>query len=385
MSKVNKDKLVICTTVPDTILYILKGQPKYLKQYFDVFVITCKSEKNKLISESEGVMVYEVAFKRNINLPFDFFALIQVIILLFRIRPQIVHSYTPKAGLLSMLSAFLLRIPVRIHTFTGLIFPSQIGFKKSILIIMDKLICLSSTKIIPEGLGVKKDLVAYKISKKNLEIIGNGNISGVDTKFFSNTEINYDDAIIKLKINPDFLVNKFVYCFIGRLNIDKGINELFDAFVTLPENTCLLIAGDIDKEGKAISMELINKLKNNKRILCLGFIEDVRLVLKISNVIILPSYREGFPNVLLQSLSMRVPAIATNINGCNEIIINNFNGWLVEPRNHIELAKKMYFTYTITEDYFEKIRNNCRRSIVERYEQTIYRKELVLMYKNLMH
>jgi glycosyltransferase involved in cell wall biosynthesis len=384
MSKVNKDKLVICTTVPDTILYILKGQPKYLKQYFDVVIITCKSEKNKLISENEGVIVYEVAFKRNINLLFDFLALIQVIILLFRIRPKIVHSYTPKAGLISMLSAFLLRVPVRIHTFTGLIFPNQIGFKKAILILMDKIICLSSTKIIPEGLGVKRDLVSYKISKKNLEIIGNGNISGVDTSFFSHTEINYEDAISKLGINPDFLANKFIYCFIGRLNVDKGINELFYAFITLPQNACLLIAGDLDKEGNAISMELINKLKDNKRILYLGFVEDVRLVLKLSNVLVLPSYREGFPNVLLQSLSMRVPAIATNISGCNEIIINNFNGWLIEPKNHIELAKKMYFTYTIAESYFEKIRDNSRTSIVERYEQSYFRKELVSMYENLI-
>ncbi len=384
MSKVNKDKLVICTTVPDTILYILKGQPKYLKQYFDVIIITSKSVKSKLISEKEGVIVYEVAFKRNINFLFDILSLIQVAILLFRIRPKIIHSYTPKAGLISMLSAFILRVPVRIHTFTGLIFPNQIGFKKAILILMDKLICLCSTKIIPEGLGVKKDLVSYNISRKNLEIIGNGNISGVNTSFFSSMEINYEDAIIKLGINPDLLANKFVYCFIGRLNVDKGLNELFDAFVSLPHNTCLLIAGDLDKGGNSISMELINKLKTNSRILCLGFVEDVRLVLKLSNVLVLPSYREGFPNVLLQSLSMRVPAIATNISGCNEIIINNFNGWLIEPKNHIELAKKMYFTYTIAENYFEKIRDNSRTSIVERYEQSYFRKELVSMYNNLI-
>jgi glycosyltransferase involved in cell wall biosynthesis len=287
----SKEKLVICTTVPDTILYILKGQPKYLNQYFEVFIITSKSEKNKIISNNEGIRVYEVAFKRNINLVFDLFALIQMIFLLIQIKPRIIHSYTPKAGLITMLSSWLVMVPIRIHTFTGLIFPNKKGIKKRILILMDRLICLCSTKIIPEGLGVKNDLISYNISKKDLDIIGNGNISGVDTSFFTDNEIKFEDAINKLNIDYEFLSNKFVYSFIGRLNVDKGLNELFEAFNSLPQNTCLLIAGELDKEGNSISLDLYRKLKNNQRIICLGFVEDIRLVLKLTNVLVLPSYR----------------------------------------------------------------------------------------------
>ncbi len=384
MANSKKEKLIICTTVPDTILYILKGQPQYLKSYFDVVIITGKSEKSKLISVREGVRVYEVPFKRNISLFFDLVTFIQMFFLMMRLKPKIVHSYTPKAGLIAMLSASLLLVPVRIHTFTGLIFPNQIGFKKILLIFMDRLICLCSTKVIPEGLGVKNDLVFYQITKKKLDIIGNGNISGVDTNYFSDSNLEYKDAVEKLGINSEFLLDKFVYSFIGRLNFDKGLNELFEAFIILPQHTCLLIAGDLDKDGNSISIELFNKLNNNGRIICLGFVEDVRLVLKITNVLVLPSYREGFPNVLLQSLSMRVPAIASNISGCNEILINNFNGWLIEPKNHIELAEKMYFTQKISDGDFEQIRNNSRASIIERYEQSCYRKELVSMYYKLI-
>jgi glycosyltransferase involved in cell wall biosynthesis len=383
MINTNKDKLVICTTVPDTILYILKGQPKYLNQYFEVFIITSKSEKNKIISNNEGIRVYEIAFKRNINLVFDLFALIQMIFLLMQIKPRIIHSYTPKAGLISMLSSWLVMVPIRIHTFTGLIFPNKKGIKKRILILMDRLICLCSTKIIPEGLGVKKDLISYNISKKDLDIIGNGNISGVDTSFFTDKEIKFEDAINKLNIDYEFLANKFVYSFIGRLNIDKGLNELFEAFNSLPQNTCLLIAGELDKEGNSISLDLYRKLKNNKRIICLGFVEDIRLVLKLTNVLVLPSYREGFPNVLLQSLSMGVPAIATNINGCNEIIIHNHNGWLVEPKNYNDLSKKMIFTKNINKDFFDKIKLNARESIIHKFEQSKYRGLLVKEYLTL--
>jgi glycosyltransferase involved in cell wall biosynthesis len=384
MNNVKKFNLVICTTVPDTILYILKGQPRYLNQYFNVVIITSKSEKNKVLAEQEGVIIYEVSFKRNINLFFDFVSLIQMIFLLLKINPHIVHSYTPKSGLISMLSACVVKVPVRIHTFTGLIFPNQIGIKKNILILMDRLICLCATKIIPEGHGIKSDLISNKITKKNLEIVGNGNIAGIDTSFFSDSEINYSNAIRELEINSDFLKDKFVYCFIGRLNVDKGLKELYDAFILSPQNSCLIIAGDLDIGGTPISNELFYELKNNKRILYLGFVKDVRLVLKLSNVLILPSYREGFPNVLLQSLSMKVPAIATNINGCNEILINNYNGWLIEPKNHIELSKIMCFTQSISDHDFEIIRFNSRTSIVERYEQSYYREKLLTMYNSFI-
>jgi glycosyltransferase involved in cell wall biosynthesis len=380
-----KYKLVICTTVPDTILYILNGQPRFLNQYFDVVIITNKSVKNRSLTDYEGVIIYELKFKRNINLLKDLKSLIQMIFLLLRIRPDIVHSYTPKAGLITMLSAWIVMVPIRIHTFTGLVFPHQKGLKKKLLIFIDRLICFCSTKIIPEGLGVKSDLISYSITKKNLEIIGNGNISGVNTAFFSSTAINYEFALESLGIKADYLFNKFVYCFVGRLNVDKGLSELYDAFIDLPENTILLIAGDLDNEGSPISADLYNKLISNKRIIYLGFINDVRLVLKLSNVLVLPSYREGFPNVLLQSLSMRVPAIATNISGCNEIIFNNLNGWLVEPKNHKALADKMLFTFTVSKKCFEKIKDYSRLSIIERYEQSYYREELLTMYNNLIN
>lgn len=379
-----KSKLVICTTVPDTILYILKGQPKYLNQYFDVVIITSYSEKCKNIIDNEHVKLYNVAFKRNINILFDFIALIQMIILLFKIKPQIIHSYTPKAGLLSMLSAWILNVPVRIHTFTGLIFPYQIGFKKQLLIFLDKIICLCSTKIIPEGNGVKNDLITYGITSKKLNLIGNGNISGIDSKYFSESELDYNASLNKLGIKNDFIKDKFVYCFIGRLNVDKGLNDLYDAFVTLPQNTCLLIAGELDKGGNSISKDLYNKMKNNNRIILLGFVDDVRLVLKLSKILVLPSYREGFPNVLLQSLAMKVPAIATNINGCNEIIIDNHNGWLIEANDFQELANKMKFTSKIEHNYFEEIKNIARETITSRFEQSKYRMLLVNEYFNLL-
>lgn len=385
MIKSCKEKLVICTTVPDTILYILKGQPKYLKQYFDVVIITSYSGHNENIIELENVSIYNVAFKRNINLLYDILALFQMILLLSKIKPQIIHSYTPKAGLISMFSSWIVRIPVRIHTFTGLIFPYQSGLKKRLLIEIDRLICFCATKIIPEGQGVKNDLISFGITNKRLDIIGNGNISGVDIAHFSTNSVDYKVALEKLGISSDLIRDKFVYCFIGRLNFDKGLSELYEAFVTLPESAFLLIAGDLDKEGSSIPIELYKKMKNHNRIILLGFVTDVRLVLKLAKVLVLPSYREGFPNVLLQSLSMKIPAIATNINGCNEIIIDNYNGWLVEPKSAKDLADKMSFMLKIESISFDKIKENSRESISSRFEQSEYRRLLVKEYLRLIN
>lgn len=383
MIKDKKNKLIICTTVPDTLLYILKGQPKYLSNYFEVIVITGRSKKNATFINNENIKLYEIYIKRNINIFFDFISLIQMIIILIRLKPLIVHSYTPKAGLITMISSWIIRIPIRIHTFTGLIFPSQIGIYKKLLVFIDKLICFCATKIIPEGLGVKNDLISNGITSKRLEIIGNGNIAGIDTSFFSDTLFTYKEALNRLGFSESILKEKFVYCFIGRLNVDKGLKELYEAFITLPTQAFLLIAGDLDTDGKSISSELLLKLRNNPRIIFLGFIEDVRLVLKISNVLVLPSYREGFPNVLLQSLSMKVPAIASNINGCNEIISNHKNGWLVEPHNYRDLADKMLFSSEIDYNSFDKIKEYARESIINRFEQSTYRISLLNEYYSL--
>ena len=382
-AKDEKVKLVICTTVPETILYILNGQPKYLSENYNIVIVTGKSVDCKLIRENEGVLVYEVPFRRNISLFYDLYAFVYLLGLFYRIKPDIVHSYTPKAGLISMLSSFFINVPVRVHTFTGLVFPSRFGFKRYVLVLMDKIICFCSNKVVAEGLGVKNDLTRFEITRKQIFIIGNGNISGVNTIFFSEQEVSRETAINKLLIDPLFLKDNVVYSFVGRLNIDKGLRELYEAFITLPANSCLLVAGSLDVNGSPISYELLNKIRSHERILYLGFVNDVRLVLKLTSVLVLPSYREGFPNILLQAGSMGVPSIASNINGCNEIVIDNWNGWLVKPMDCEDLKAKMLNVHSYSDSYLKIVKFNARNLVVNKFEQNFYRGQLTLFYKSL--
>src|SRR5690606_17912511 len=122
---------------------------------------------------------------RGINVFRDLYSLIMMVVLLLRLRPHAVHSYTPKAGLITMLASWLCFVPVRIHTFTGLIFPARTGLSRKILSMIDRFICVFASRVVPESEGVKKDLVNFSITKKPLELIGSGNIAGVDSEHFS--------------------------------------------------------------------------------------------------------------------------------------------------------------------------------------------------------
>lgn len=181
----NKQKILIVTTVPITFRTILCDQPRFLATYFDIALATSNDEGWQEIVSREGVAVYPVAMSRGISPLFDLLSIWAMIRVIRKFRPDLIHSYTPKAGLVAMLSGWLCSVPVRIHTFTGLIFPSQSGIKQKVLRWVDSLICALATEVVPEGEGVKRDLQAFGVTGKSLDVIGYGNIAGVDTKFYS--------------------------------------------------------------------------------------------------------------------------------------------------------------------------------------------------------
>lgn len=335
-----KAKLVIVTTVPITIKCILSKQPSFLAKYFDVSIISSPDVELQHILKSEDVLTYAVSMERGISPIKDIVSLLNMVKALRKLKPDIVHSYTPKAGLITMLAGFICRIPIRIHTFTGLVFPTSNCIKKRILIWMDMLICICATKIVPEGNGVKKDLMSYSITKKPLEVIGSGNIAGVDTSIFNKQAVINNGLHLHLIKQLDLPVNAMIFCFVGRFSPDKGFYELLTAFNTLPDDAHLLLVGEMD-ERLPLSNEITQTLNNHPRIHDIGWQNDVRPALAISNVLVLPSYREGFPNTPLQAGAMELPCIVTDVNGCNEIIKPNFNGWVIPVKNSDALAKAM--------------------------------------------
>lgn len=378
------NKIIRLSTVPISLNVLLKGQLKFLNNYYDVLAVSGKGPDLDQVEEREGVKTYSIEMERKIAPVKDFVSLLRLYFYFRKERPIIVHSITPKAGLLGMIAAKMAGVPIRIHTFTGLVFPSKTGLFQKILIAMDKLLCLCATAVYPEGQGVKNDLINYRITKKPLKIIGNGNVNGIDSEYFHSNLYTFEykaDERRKLGI----LENDFVFVFVGRLVKDKGINELITAFLKLEahyKKVKLLLVGPFENDLDPLNLETIKAIKESNNIVTVGFQNDVRPYYAISDSLVFPSYREGFPNVVMQAGAMELPSIVTNINGSNEIIAEGENGMVIPIKDSealFEAMKKML----IDIEYKNKFKANARKNIIMRYDQQFVWNSLLAEYKNL--
>lgn len=363
-----KPKLFRISTIPMSLNLLLKGQLRFLNEHFEVTAISGAGKDLDIVAEREGIKVHSIEMHRAISPWQDLKSLWQLYRYFKKEKPHIIHSITPKAGLLSMIAGRLAGIPVRMHTFTGLIFPNEERYMKNLLILMDKILCKCATKIIPEGEGVKNDLLKYNITNKPLEIIANGNVNGIDLDYFVNENVSEEE---KKNLREHLNIDKkdFIFIFIGRIGYEKGINELIDAFIHLQEdssfNAKLLLVGPLEKNHQ-ISSENILEIFNNENIHSVGYQENVRKYLAISDVLVFPSYREGFPNVVLEAVAMELPAIVTDINGSNEIVSNNLNGIIIPTKDSESLLnamKKIYFDSI----FLQNLKNNTRDSVVDKF------------------
>lgn len=373
-------KLIRTSTIPASLENLLKGQLKMLSKYYNVLAVSSPGDDMETIEEREGVRTIAIPMERRISLIKDFISLIRLIVLFAKERPDMVHSITPKAGLLSMLAAWITRVPVRMHTFTGLVFPTATGKMQKLLIAMDRLTCFCATHINPEGEGVKRDLVNYNITSKPLHIIANGNVNGIDLEYFDKTPEVVEKACSYKKEGT------FTFCFVGRMVRDKGINELVHSFLRLyqkDERVRLLLVGPFEKELDPVLPEVEEHILYHPGICYMGYQNDVRPFLVASDALVFPSYREGFPNVVIQAGAMGLPAIVTDINGCNEIVLPDLNGVIIPSKDEQALYESMkYFASHPVE--VERMAANARPLIASRYEQRIVWNALLDEYKSII-
>lgn len=360
---------------------LLKGQLSFLLKHYDVIAVSGYDDDLELVKNREKVAVKDIKMERQIA-PFqDLISLYKLYKFFKKEKPTIVHSITPKAGLLTMMAAKYAGVPLRIHTFTGLIFPSKKGFFQKLLIAMDKVLCWHATHIFPEGNGVKQDLEKYKITSKPLKIIANGNVNGIDVDYFNVENVTIEEKQ-KLKNELNILSEDFVFIFVGRLVGDKGINELVRAFSKLQTpNSKLLLVGPLENNLDPLLPETLKEINYNPNIISVGYQTDVRKYYAISNVLVFPSYREGFPNVVLQAGAMQLPSIVTNINGSNEIIKHNKNGLIIPVQNSDAIFVAMLTIMNQVD--INDMKKQARIMIENRYKQELVWEALLKEYKEL--
>ena len=387
-------KLVRISTVPISLNILLKGQLRFLNQFYDVTAVSGAGMDLDEVREREGVKTHVVEIERQISLIKDLISLWKLYLFFKKEKPEMIHSITPKAGLLSMIAGKFARVPVRMHTFTGLVFPYKKGLFQKILILTDKILCAAATHIYPEGEGVKNDLQKFKITSKPLKVIGNGNVNGINTSYFSAENFTEKDKKL-LKSQLGIAAEDFVFIFVGRLVGDKGINELVEAFckltslsregrgVSAAKTPKLLLVGPLETELDPLLPETLKRISQHPGIISVGFQKDVRPYFAISDCLAFPSYREGFPNVVMQAGAMDLPALVSNINGCNEIILDGENGKIIPVKN-VEALHKAMEKILRDEKGFLKMKENARRMITSRYEQSVVWSALLEEYQKII-
>lgn len=377
-------KIIRTATVAESLNTFCHGLLEELRvqEGYDVVAVSSPGNYLREIEVREGVRTVAVPMERRISPLKDLKSLWGLIRVFRREKPTMVHSMTPKTGLLSMMAAWITRVPVRVHTFTGLVFPTATGLTQKILILTDRITCACATHIVPEGEGVKNDLINYRITKKPLKVLGHGNVRGIDL-------VHYNPDLPEVQTEATKLRKSgiFTFVFVGRLVRDKGINELVEAFERLNReqpDTRLILVGRMEPELDPLMPTTIEKIDNNPSIEAVGLQSDVRPWLAASDIFVFPSYREGFPNVVIEAGAMGLPSIVTDINGSREIIIEGKNGTIIPPRDADALYRAMKRTLP-DRAATSAMAANARRLVASRYEQSYVRRCLKDFYKEILN
>lgn len=378
-------KIYRITTIPLSLEKLLGEQLTFINQHIKVTALSSDEKELKRVPNSLHIEYQHVEMTRQITPIKDIKALWKLYKILRKDKPEIVHTHTPKAGIIGMLAARLAGIPIRLHTVAGLPLMETSGKKRKILEAVEQLTYRCATRVYPNSEGLMKFIIQNKFTSiDKLKIIGNGSSNGINTDYFNQKNI-LEDQKKQLKTSLNIDENDFVFIFVGRLVGDKGINELIKAYTVLDKtSTKLLLVGPLETELDPLLESTLQHIKSNSNIIHVGYQQDVRPYFSIANSLVFPSYREGFPNVVMQAGAMDLPSIVSDINGCNEIIIDQKNG-LIIPSKDSDALKTAMLQIIEEPQFYKNIKNNSRLMIESRYKQTLIWDELLKEYNTLLN
>ena len=375
----NKKKIIRSVTVPLSIIFFEEVMMRLKGDDYEVVVVTSPGNELEAFKQRHPQeKTIEVPMERRISLIKDLKSLWLMIKVMRKEKPYMVHSMTPKAGLLTMIAGWLTGVPVRVHTFTGLVWPTETGLKRKILMATDWITCACATHVIPEGQGVLNDLKDHKVCRKPMRVLGYGNVKGVDMDKFNPARFP--------NVKKD--ENKFRFVFVGRIVGDKGINELVEAFVRLNKEypiTQLTLVGKYEANIDPVKPETLKVIEENPSIDACGpkYGDDLLVEYMKSDCFVMPSYREGFPNTVMEAGAMGLPSVVTDINGSREIIIHGENGLIVPSKDTDSLYEAMK---QMVEDVTarDKMATNARPLIDSRFEKSFVQGCLLKFYEEIM-
>jgi glycosyltransferase involved in cell wall biosynthesis len=341
----------------------ISGQTTYLKQHgYAVSIVSAPGEEISALAKKEGATLYNVPFTKNITPFYDLVLLWRCIKILKKDKPNIVNAGNPKSGLLVLLAAYIVGVKARIFTLHGLPSDSKQGIKKFIISLAEKLTCRLAKKIIVVSPSLKEHAIQRGIAPASkCVVLQNASCNGLNTDYFTRTA-SVQEQMHELKTKLAIQSSEFVIGYAGRINYDKGITFLLDVFLELIQvhtNMRLLLVGPLQTEN-AIPKKYEEIIYSHPKILFTGKLQQMAPAYACMNVLILPSFREGFGYVLIEAASMQVPVIAPNIPGCKDAVLHNQNGFLYTPQNKSDLKAKIETYYnnpTLREEHGKAGRN----------------------------
>ena len=384
-----RSKLVRVTTIPGSIRTLLRGQLQYMSQRYDVIGVASTKPEGDLLKavEEQNARGYAIKMTRKIT-PFQD---LRAIFILYRIlrkeRPLFIHSHTPKAGLIAMISGWLAGVPHRLHDSVGLPLFEAKGLKRKILVLVEKTIYFFATRVYPNSKNMMDYLVTHGYAPENkFKFLGQGSSNGVDTQLFDPNAFSPDEKN-ELKKTLGIRPEDFTFVFVGRMVRDKGLNELFtvvDKLTQAKKNIKLILVGSQEPELNPISEKSQQILDSNPAIIAVGRQRDVRPYMAVSDALVFPTYREGFPNVPMEAGSMELPAIVTDINGCNEIITDGVNGLIIPIKDEEALLQAMV-TFLNDPEGAKAMGKASRPIMTAKFERREVWKDILEEYRSLEH
>ncbi|MAN86526.1 MAG: glycosyltransferase family 1 protein [Algoriphagus sp.] len=379
-------KLIRITTVPLSLNLLLSGQMKYMKDKgWEVIAVSSDGKEIPQVEKREGVKHITIPFTRKIT-PFQDLKCVWKLYQLFRTeKPDIVHTHTPKAGLLGMIAANLAGVKIRIHTLAGIPAMAAEGQKKGLLESAEKWTYSNATEVWPDSHGLKNFVIEKELcSERKLKVIGSGSSNGVDLAKYNRSALKENHLVAAtMRILPG--EDDFLILAVGRLVKDKGIEELVRAFLAskIVSSSKLVLLGSFEQDLNPLSPEIIQTIQDHPRIVQIDWSDHVAHYMALADVLVHASHREGFPNVLLEAGAMQLPVICSDIIGNSDIISQQKNGLIFPVKNEEVLREALEFAF-VKRDKMQLLAANLFKEISEKYERTKLHQEIFSNYQRLI-
>jgi glycosyltransferase involved in cell wall biosynthesis len=362
-------KICIVVSDPITVRAFLSDQIQVLSKHYKVTVVMNGAVDEEWIDTFQGVTFKHISILRQVKIIADLRALWSLYVYFCRQKFDIVHSVTPKAGLLGMLAACLAVVPHRFHTFTGQVWATRQGISRLFFKSLDRILAMLTNQILIDSASQRDFLISESVLKQGQgNILGHGSISGVDIEKFRTSP----DIRRSVRSDLGIPVGDRVFLYLGRLNRDKGILDLAEAYRLFRESGYdghLLLVGPDEADLEPLVKSVTGQFQ--KQIHFVGMTRKPQNYMAAADIFCLPSYREGFGSVIIEAASCGIPAIGSCIYGIVDAIIAEETGLLHEPRNPQALCQCMK---RLALD--EKMRNTMGRKAQER-ARTQFAKEIL--------